>query len=50
MNRIVFHVAGPVARHRTGLCEHKGHGHPDCLCDGVAALSMRLARGEVRVF
>lgn len=55
MDLILTSASIPHARRRAEMCEHKGIGHPDSLCDGVAeAVSQALcaaylnAYGEIR--
>lgn len=55
LNIVVTPSPFPHARLRTEICEHKGSGHPDSICDGVAeAVSQALCSayldsyGEVR--
>lgn len=55
MNLIVSYSARSIDAQRAEICEHKGNGHPDSLCDGVAdAVSQALcgaylhAYGEIR--
>lgn len=51
MKLIVSYSAEPVGSHRTELCEHKGEGHPDSLCDGVAeAVSQALCAAYLRAY
>jgi len=55
VNLIVSYMAEAMDAQRAEICEHKGDGHPDSLCDGVAeAVSQALcsaylrAHGEIR--
>lgn len=55
MNLLFAYGSQPVDGQRVEICEHKGIGHPDTLCDGVAdAVSRALcsaylhAYGEIR--
>jgi S-adenosylmethionine synthetase len=41
--------AGRGPQRRVEICEHKGIGHPDSICDGVAeAVSRALSREYLR--
>ncbi len=55
MDIILTSASTPHSRQRTEICEHKGIGHPDSICDGVAdAVSQSLCAaylseyGEIR--
>lgn len=51
MNLIVSYVAQAIDLQRTEICEHKGAGHPDSLCDGVAdAVSQALCGAYLRAY
>lgn len=51
MNLIVSYMTGAIDAERTEICEHKGDGHPDSLCDGVAdAVSQALCRSYLRAY
>lgn len=51
MNLIVSYTAEAIDAQRTELCEHKGDGHPDSLCDGVAdAVSQALCAAYLRAY
>ncbi|NIA56169.1 methionine adenosyltransferase [Massilia sp. TW-1] len=51
MTFIVSYTADPVEARRTELCEHKGDGHPDSLCDGAAdAVSQALCGAYLRAY
>jgi S-adenosylmethionine synthetase len=51
MDLIVSYLAQAVDAQRTEICEHKGDGHPDSLCDGVAeAVSQALCGAYLRAY
>lgn len=51
MNLIVSYMAEAIDAQRTEICEHKGDGHPDSLCDGVAdAVSQALCAAYLRAY
>jgi S-adenosylmethionine synthetase len=51
MELVVTYTAATVDEQRAELCEHKGDGHPDSLCDGVAeAVSLALCRAYLRAY
>lgn len=51
MNLIVSCMAEAIDAQRTEICEHKGDGHPDSLCDGVAdAVSQALCGAYLRAY
>ena len=51
MNLIVSYSAAPVDAQRAEICEHKGDGHPDSLCDGIAeAVSQALCSAYLRAY
>jgi S-adenosylmethionine synthetase len=48
---IVSYTSAPVDEQRTEICEHKGDGHPDSLCDGAAeAVSQALCAAYLRAY
>jgi S-adenosylmethionine synthetase len=51
VNLIVSYTADAIDVQRTEICEHKGDGHPDSLCDGVAdAISQALCGAYLRAY
>ena len=51
MNIIVSYMTEAIDVQRTEICEHKGDGHPDSLCDGVAdAVSQALCGAYLRSY
>jgi S-adenosylmethionine synthetase len=51
VNLIVSYTAAAIDAQRTELCEHKGDGHPDSLCDGIAeAVSQALCAAYLRAY
>ena len=51
MNIIVSYMTEAIDVQRTEICEHKGDGHPDSLCDGVAdAVSQALCGAYLRAY
>lgn len=51
VNLIVSYMARAIDAQRTEICEHKGDGHPDSLCDGVAdAISQALCGAYLRAY
>lgn len=51
MNLILSQVVTPSIGRRTEICEHKGPGHPDTLCDGAAeAVSQALCAAYLREY
>jgi S-adenosylmethionine synthetase len=51
VNLIVSYTAEAIDAQRTEICEHKGDGHPDSLCDGVAdAVSQALCGAYLRAY
>jgi S-adenosylmethionine synthetase len=48
---IVSYDAEPFDERRAEICEHKGDGHPDSLCDGIAeAVSQALCDAYLRAY
>jgi len=51
VNLIVSYTTEAIDAQRTEICEHKGDGHPDSLCDGVAdAVSQALCGAYLRAY
>lgn len=51
MNLILARQPHPVEAQRTEICEHKGVGHPDSICDGVAeAVSQGLCAAYLQAY
>jgi S-adenosylmethionine synthetase len=51
LNIMVAQASLPHARLRTEMCEHKGTGHPDSICDGLAeAVSQALCSAYLRAY
>lgn len=51
MNVLFTYSGQPVDAQRAEICEHKGIGHPDTLCDGVAeAVSRALCAAYLRAY